>query len=168
MLCGCHSPVRGSVCSPIVGVEATRSGSKLCYEVAGTGAYPLGKKQLHVLPQELSTGTCDSVMLSATWCARPQSLLLLVPGPTSAMGAPIISSGIPQASMHTHKATDTKTCHSHAPTPTVGALVISSDFNPPLHVHPQSSQDLRQPYPCTGVSTLMMWLWWTHTPPFSC
>lgn len=136
LLCGCHSLVRGRVCSPIVGVESTRSGSKLWYEVAGTGALLLGKKQLHVLPQELSTGTCDSVMSSATWCVRLQSLLLLVPGPASAMGAPISSSVIPQASTHPHKATDMKTCHTYAPTPTVGALIISSDFNPPLHVHP--------------------------------
>ena len=51
LLCGCHSPVRGRVCSPVVRVEAPRSGSKLQCEVGGTGALSLGKELLCILPQ---------------------------------------------------------------------------------------------------------------------
>ena len=66
LICGCHSPLGGRVCSPLVGVEAPRSGSKLHSEIGGTGLLPLGKEPPSVLLQELFTGTCDSVMLPAT------------------------------------------------------------------------------------------------------
>ena len=41
LLCGCHSLVRSRVCSPIVGVEGPRSGSKVRCEVGGAGVLPL-------------------------------------------------------------------------------------------------------------------------------
>ena len=43
LLYGCHSPVRGRVCFPVVAVEVPRSSSKLWCEVGGTGALLLGK-----------------------------------------------------------------------------------------------------------------------------
>ena len=68
---------------PGVGTKVPRSGSKPWYEKGVAGALPLGKMPLHVLPQELSTRTCDaahhSVMLSATQCAHPQRPPLQVP-----------------------------------------------------------------------------------------
>ena len=63
LLCGCHSPVGGRVCSRVVAVEASRSGSKLQCEVGGTGAFSLGKEPLHITPWGLSTrdvGFCDA------------------------------------------------------------------------------------------------------------
>ena len=58
LLCGCHSPVVGSICSPVVGVETPRSSSKLLCEVDRTRALPLGQKLLCIPPQELSAQTC--------------------------------------------------------------------------------------------------------------
>ena len=86
-LCGCQSPVRDRVCSPVIEVEDPRSNSKLQCKAGGTGVLPLGKEPLQVLPQELSSGTCDSVMLPATCCAHPKrsQLLVLPSGVTSAV-----------------------------------------------------------------------------------
>lgn len=53
LLCGCHIPVRGRVCSPVAGVEAPRFGSKLQYEVGGIGVLLLGEELLSVPLQEL-------------------------------------------------------------------------------------------------------------------
>ena len=58
LLFGCHSPVRGRVCSPVVGIEALRSGSKLQCEVGRTGGLPLLKESLSIPLQELSTRKC--------------------------------------------------------------------------------------------------------------
>ena len=58
LLCGCHSPIGGRVCTPVVGEEAPRSSSKLWCEVVRTGALLLGKGPLHIPPQDLSTGMC--------------------------------------------------------------------------------------------------------------
>ena len=59
LLCGCHSPVGGRVCSsPVVGLEAIRLGSKLWCEVGGTGMLLLGMEPLCIPPQELPTRTC--------------------------------------------------------------------------------------------------------------
>ena len=77
LLCGCHILVGGRVCSPVVGVETTRSSSKLPCVVSGTGALPLGKDPLHIPLQELSMGMCDSVTLPATWCVCPQTQMCL-------------------------------------------------------------------------------------------
>ena len=77
LLCGCHSPVGSRVCSPVVGVEAPRSSSKLQCEVGRTGMLSLGKGSLCIFLQELSTRTCNSVMSPATRCVRPQSTILL-------------------------------------------------------------------------------------------
>ena len=62
LLCGCHIPVRGGVCSPVVGVEAPRFGSKLQYEVGGNGVLLLGEELLSIPLQELSTRKCT------LWC----------------------------------------------------------------------------------------------------
>ena len=62
LLHGCHIPVGGRACSPVIGIEALRSGSKLWCEVGGTGALSLGKEALGIPPQEPSTETC------ALWC----------------------------------------------------------------------------------------------------
>ena len=71
LLCGCHIPVGGRVCSPAVGVEAPRSGSKLQYEVGGTGALPLGEEPLSIPLQELSTRKCTLwCRLSLVLCAH--------------------------------------------------------------------------------------------------
>lgn len=121
LLCGSYSH-HGTVWSPVIGAKAPRSGSKPWYEEVWAGALSLGKMPLHVLPQELSTRTCDavhhSVMLSPTQCAHPQSPLLQVPWPISSMGATIISSGIFQANMHTsqsyrHRDLPQPCLHSH-------------------------------------------------------
>lgn len=82
----------GKVCFLVVGVEAFRYNSKLPYEVDGTGALPLGKEPLCILPLELCAGTCDSVMLLGTHCVcLKSSLLLALPiGASSAVGAPVI------------------------------------------------------------------------------
>ena len=58
---GCHCPVGGRVCSPVFGVEAPRSGTKLWFEVGRSGVLPLGKEQLSIPMQELSPG-------AALWC----------------------------------------------------------------------------------------------------
>ena len=42
LLCGCHSPVGDRICSSVVGMEVSRSFSKLLCEVGGTGALLLG------------------------------------------------------------------------------------------------------------------------------
>lgn len=102
LLCGSYSH-HGTVWSPVIGAKAPRSGSKPWYEEVWAGL-SLGKMPLHVLPQELSTRTCDAVI--TLWCylhqcAHPQSPLLQVPWPISSMGATIISSGIFPANMHT-------------------------------------------------------------------
>ena len=61
-VCGCHNPLRGRVCSPVVGVEAPRSVSELWYKVGGTGVLLLGEETLSIPLQELSTGKCT------LWC----------------------------------------------------------------------------------------------------
>lgn len=60
LLHGCHSPVGGRACSPLIGIEALRSGSKLWRTLAGkgTGALSLGKEPVGIPPQEPSTETC--------------------------------------------------------------------------------------------------------------
>ena len=57
--CDCQScVVWDRISSPVVGVEAPRSGSKLQCELGRTGVLLLGKEPLCIPPQELSTGTC--------------------------------------------------------------------------------------------------------------
>lgn len=62
LFCGFHSPVRGGGCSPVVGVDTTRSISELQCDVGRAGALPLGNEPLSIPPQELSIGKC------ALWC----------------------------------------------------------------------------------------------------
>ena len=57
LLCVCHSPVGGRVCSPLVGVEAHRSVCELWCEVAG--------ESLSIPPQAVSTENCT------LWCHPP-------------------------------------------------------------------------------------------------
>ena len=61
-----HSPVRGRVCSLVVGVEAPRSGSRLRCEVGGMGVLPLWREPLHIPPQVPSTQRC-----AILWCCLP-------------------------------------------------------------------------------------------------
>ena len=91
----------GRVCSLAVGVEDPRSSSKLWYAVGGTGVLPLEKEPLRVLPQELSASMCYSVTLPATWCALPQSsLLLALPSEAaSTAGAPVVGSDFSPTSL---------------------------------------------------------------------
>ena len=58
----CYRPVQGRVCFPVVGVEAPIFGSKLQYEVGGTGVLLLGEELLSIPLQELSTRKCT------LWC----------------------------------------------------------------------------------------------------
>ena len=61
-LCGCHSAVRGRVCSLVVGAEAPSSVSELWCEVGGIEVLPLGEEPLNIPLLELATGEC------ALWC----------------------------------------------------------------------------------------------------
>ena len=62
LLFGHHSPVRGRVCSPVVGVEATTSVSELQCGIGRTGALPLGEEPLSIPLQRLSNSK------STVWC----------------------------------------------------------------------------------------------------
>lgn len=64
-LSGCHRPVGDKVCSPVVGLEAHISSSRLWCETGGTEMLLLGKEILCVLPQELSIRICNSLVLPA-------------------------------------------------------------------------------------------------------
>ena len=55
LLCGCQSPVRSRICSPVVGADDPRSVYELQCGVGVTGALPLGEESLIIPPQELST-----------------------------------------------------------------------------------------------------------------
>ena len=63
LLCGCHCPVRGGVCSLAVGVEAPRSVSDPQCEVGRIGALPLWEKSLSCPPLELFTCECALLCL---------------------------------------------------------------------------------------------------------
>ena len=78
LLCGCHCPVGGRVCSRGVGVEAPRSVSELQCEVGGTETFPLGEEPLSIPPPELSTHqeVC-SVVSPVSHCVGSQSTLPL-------------------------------------------------------------------------------------------
>ena len=98
LLCGCHSPVRGKVCSPDVRVEAPRSVSELWCEVGGTQTLPLGDEPLSIPLQELSTGKCT------LWChlslnvqAHKVHYCLHCLQPCLTMGTQAIGPGVPQA-----------------------------------------------------------------------
>lgn len=97
----CHIFVEDRVNNPVVGLEAPGSSYKLQCEVSRTGVLPLEQKPLHILPSEVSTGVCKSVMPVATWYVCSQrSLFLVIPsGATSYVGWPVIGLDIP------HKAT---------------------------------------------------------------
>ena len=163
LLCGCHSPVGDRVGSPVVGVEAPRSISKLQYEVDGTGALPLGQELLRIPPQVLSTKMCDSVMLPATWCVCPQSSLLLAPGIISAMGVPIIGSDVRHAcAVLVPKPAGLRSHQRHTTVAHCGSMDNWLRFQPPTSTCgcPKSLQNPRQWEPCPVVSMLTKRLVW--------
>lgn len=65
LLCACHSPVGGRVCSPNVGAKAHRSVSEPWCEVGSTGTLLLGDESLSIPPQVVSTEKCT------VWCHPP-------------------------------------------------------------------------------------------------
>lgn len=96
VLCGCHSPVRGRVCSPTVGIEAPRSVSNPKCGVGQTGMLPLGEEPLNFPLLELPNGEC------ALWCHLSSIVPLIMYslgillGPASAVRMQAIGPGVPQ------------------------------------------------------------------------
>ena len=106
---GCHSPVWGSICSPLVGVEAPRSVSELRREVGGTRVLPLGE-ELPRIPRHALCGVASRLMCAFTTC----TLVGTDPGPSSPTGMQAVGS---HSHQHSSDGTDplklgTRTCHS--------------------------------------------------------
>ena len=75
--CHCHCPVRGRVCSLVVGVEAPNPFlsrvSELQYEIGRIGVYPLGKEPLGIPLPEMFPSECVLLCHLFICCAGSQS-----------------------------------------------------------------------------------------------
>ena len=129
MLSGCHCPVRGGVCSLVVGVEAPdlflSCVSVLRCEVGGNGALPLGDKPLSIPPLELFTvNVLCSVPFRPLCGLTKYTVVGTALGPTLTMGMPAVGSGDSQALFspgHWHSSTEVRSqdYSSRAPGPAV-------------------------------------------------
>ena len=171
LLCGCHSPVGGRVCSPLVGVEDPRSVSELRCEIGGTGACLVGEEPLSIPPQELSTREC------ALWCCLspvvwaqkvhccwhcPQ--LHLNHGNTSnrpwCPSGPVFTK--PPVQIGRRRSTEVRyqDLSSCALRPAVGATESAQTPAPPLHVPTKPTAANARPTPAVGAPVIHLDVLW--------
>ena len=168
LFCGCHSPIWGRICSPLVGVEAPSSVSESRREVGGTRVLPLGE-ELPRIPRHALCGVASRLMCAFTKCTLVGTDL----GPSSPTGMQAVGPEAPQAlcshsHQHSSDGTDplklgTRTCHScvYSHTwPHCGSCRVSPVSSctctcahlqslqllvPDLHTHRSTSNSLRCP-----------------------
>ena len=93
-----HSSVGGRICSSVVGIEASRSSSRMQCEVVGIRLLLVGKKLLHIPLQDLSTVLSD-VNCHPVYAPTKYTIGGTVFGPTSMVGKLVIGSDFGATSM---------------------------------------------------------------------
>ena len=99
LLCGCYCPVRGRVCFLVIGAEAPRSVSELCFwsEVQGmwVAALSLGEEPLHCISSRVSMLCC--VTFSWLCWFTEYTVVGTSLSPTLTVGMSVIGLGVSQA-----------------------------------------------------------------------
>ena len=136
LLCGCHYPVRGQVCSLVVGVVAPKTISELCFWATGRGrqnwSTPTGRGATEYSSARAVHQWACSVVSPVTHCVGSKSTLLLALSSAPSQPMPAISQVL-FSQGYRCRPTDVRSqdCSSCAPGSIVGAMEAAQTLAQP-------------------------------------